>query len=127
MIFPASIPWHLPQYLFGQLLKLILKKRIIEKRSYKDTNVFIIDGKFTGVSLGPMIFVNTQHSNIDQVIKHEYGHFKQSIYFGWLYLIIIGLPSITMNILTRMKILKAKNYYKRWPENWADKLGKVER
>jgi len=29
--------------------------------------------------------------------------------------------------MTVWKILKNENYYKRWPENWADALGKVQR
>jgi hypothetical protein len=46
---------------------------------------------------------------------------------GPLYLFIVGIPSVTMNMLTKAKILKRENYYKRWPETWADKLGKVKR
>jgi len=79
-----------------------------------------------GVSLGDYIIINKDHLT-DIIIKHEYGHSLQSRKLGWLYLLIVGVPSITMNILTRVKLLKAENYYKRWPENWADKLGGVTR
>lgn len=125
MLFFGAVMWQLPQFLLGSLLLLILRKHIILRKDYKDTNVYILDGKFTGASLGGLIFVNKAHKDRDRIIKHEYGHFKQGITFGWLYLIIIGIPSGGMNLLTRWKILKIENYYKRWPENWADKLGKV--
>ena len=31
-------------------------------------------------------------------VSHEHGHQKQSMYLGWLYLLIIGLPSALRNI-----------------------------
>lgn len=79
-----------------------------------------------GVSLGNYIILDKEHMS-NKTIKHEYGHCLHSRKLGWLYLLVVGIPSITMNILTRLKILKAENYYKRWPECWADKLGGVVR
>jgi len=52
------------------------------------------------------------------------GHQKQSLYLGWLYLIIIGLPSVTGNLLNRVIDF---DYYKQPWEAWADKLGGVKR
>ena len=83
-----------------------------------------------GISLGTIIILSTIHN--ETTLKHEYGHTKQSLIFGWLYLLVIGLPSISMNILSSILFKRGKpkfalNYYNRWPENWADKLGNVNR
>ena len=108
---------ELPQYLLGKLMVKILKAE--EGTRYYTTN------KRIGVSFGPIIIIweGADHNSI----KHETGHSLQSRKLGWLYLLVVGLPSITMNILTRLHILKATNYYKRWPESWADKLAGVKR
>jgi hypothetical protein len=61
------------------------------------------------------------------MIKHEYGHTLQSKMLGWLYLPIICVPSLILFTLTTIDILDYADYYKRFPENWADKLGGVRR
>ena len=71
------------------------------------------------------------YSNV--TIKHESGHAQQSKRLGIFYLIIIGLPSISGNIFSRL-------FHKKWEpkkrilwhynlpwEKWADKLGGVRR
>lgn len=58
--------------------------------------------------------------------KHEYGHSKQSLYLGPLYLIVVGLPSITWAELYK-NFKREISYYDVYPENWADKLGEVNR
>ncbi len=60
-------------------------------------------------------------------IKHEFGHSKQSLYLGPLYLLLVGIPSFLMSMLTILHILRPDRYYKRWPENWANSLGEVKR
>jgi hypothetical protein len=45
---------------------------------------------------------------------------------GPLYLIVVGLPSIIQNILGKLGIISDLNYYKRYPENWANKLVGIE-
>ncbi len=114
--------WQIPQHLLALLIIKISKANF--KKQYNHTKVYVTDRRF-GISLGNYIIVYRYSDK--QLMKHEYGHSIQSLYFGPLYLIIIGLPSIIMNILTRLRILKLYNYYKRWPENWADTLGNVDR
>lgn len=113
---------QLPQILLARILIFFWKAKY--DLTYNCIKIYRTKKSY-GISLGTIIILSTGHNH--RVLKHEYGHCRQSMYFGWLYLLIIGLPSITMNILTRFKILKAENYYKRWPENWADKLGDVKR
>ena len=80
--------------------------------------------KYGSVSLGMFIFVN----NITDIktIKHEYGHCRQSNYLGWLYLIIIGLPSIIWaGCFERYRKKHNISYYAFYTERWANKLGGV--
>jgi len=93
-------------------------------KTYKGKLLYTHNKNF-GVSLGKYIIIS--HNAGSQTLSHEYGHCLQSEKLGILYLLVVGLPSITMNIMTRMGILEPENYYKRFPENWADKLGGVRR
>jgi len=118
---------QLPQTLLAYILILFWKAEY--EQTYKGIKVYRTKKRY-GISLGTIIILSTIHNF--KTLKHEYGHTRQSLYFGWLYLVIIGIPSISMNIcsyvLYKLGYPKcAKNYYKRWPENWADKLGGVER
>ncbi len=118
---------QLPQVLLAYLLIKLWKAKY--EQTYKGIKVYRTKLRY-GISLGTIIILSTIHTH--KTLKHEYGHTKQSLYFGWLYLLIIGLPSISMNILSTIlyRLGKPKfhsNYYNRWPENWADKLGNVDR
>ncbi len=59
---------------------------------------------------------------------HEWGHSIQSLIFGPAYLLVIGLPSILRGFSSHWH---NKNdtweYYGGFPENWADKIGEVQR
>ena len=68
------------------------------------------------------IIVNRYASR--KTIMHEYGHCRQSQMLGWLYLIVVGLPSILHAGFCRCK---NHSYYDMWFERWADKLGGVNR
>ena len=115
--------WQLPQNLVGLLLLLIYKGNndktngIIVRRSLKMSG---------GISLGRYIIVN-QFAR-DKTIYHELGHCRQSMYLGWLYLIVIGIPSIVWAGLYGKVIKPTTNgYYNFYTEKWADKLGNVQR
>ncbi len=122
--------WELPQTLLGLILLFFTKNYIREPDKMKFANVYWRTVRW-GVSLGPIIIlgkVYEDHYDTEQqlqISKHEHGHTIQSMMFGPIYLLVIGLPSITFNILTTMGILKREDYYNRYPENWADKLGGV--
>lgn len=82
-----------------------------------------------GVSLGLFIFVSEGHQDITTVL-HEHGHRIQSIYFGLLYLPLVGLPSALSNIPFFRKHLFKKDkmttfdyYYCNWWERQADRQG----
>ena len=85
-----------------------------------------------GISLGRRIIIDSDSRISEDTVRHEYGHQKQSVYLGWLYLIVVGIPSVCGNIIDRVfhKEWTSKErvrwYYSRFPENWADRLGGVE-
>jgi hypothetical protein len=95
----------------------------------KDIEIFPTSYRF-GVSLGKYIIVH--FSDCDPfTIKHEYGHTEQSKRLGWLYLIVIGIPSAIGNIYDRIAHKKWTEYkrkmwyYKQPWEAWANKLAGI--
>lgn len=117
--------WQLPQHLLALALITVYRKRAAVE-AYRGSTVYWILGGGFGVSLGQYIFLDVCRKT-SKSLPHEYGHSRQSLLLGPLYLIVVGLPSITMNILSRLRVLRADRYYKRWPESWADRLGGVTR
>ena len=118
--------WQLPQNLLGLAVIFFSKASI---------GTWVKDIYFTkhhfGVSLGNYIILSVNCDVMD--IKHETGHQKQSLYLGWLYLPLIGLPSACGNIWDRLfhkkwyYTARIRWYYKQPWEAWADKLGGVKR
>lgn len=72
-----------------------------------------------GLCLGKHIYVNENASNF--VIWHEFGHYIQWLYLGWLYYVVVALPSI---IHAGIYVLLGRrwDYYKFYTEAWANKL-----
>jgi len=125
--------WQFPQNLVG----FLLTRKPEAIKEYKDVKVYFTHNVFgCGVSLGEFIVLDAKFNNrFDEqiTIQHEYGHHKQSMYLGWLYLIVVGIWSATRNIWDTLMHKKwtgaerQKWYYGGYPENWADKLGKANR
>lgn len=127
--------WQLPQNIVGFILTRFSKATITMLcydreviRVYFTKNVFNC-----GVSLGNYIildydvYYNNLVRNLTpyiQTVNHEHGHQKQSRMLGWLYFLVIGLPSACGNLLRRVFTF---DYYKQPWEAWADKLGGVVR
>lgn len=120
--------WQIPQHLLGFVFWLLYRKDI--------SRVWVIDGSFSkiyiikdnkfmrdnwkeGVSLGVYIFLDSGYDQI-RYRKHEGGHTIQSLWWGPLYLLSVGLFSVLRNL----RGLKEDEYYGGYPENQADALGK---
>ena len=118
--------WQLPQNILGLLVILFTGAKYCNKGCWVTTV-----SRF-GVSLGEYIIFGPGPVSHDS-LKHEHGHQKQSLYLGPLYLLLIGLPSITGNIYDRIAHRywdfqsRYYWYYKQPWEAWADKLGGVKR
>lgn len=115
---------QLPQNLIGLLVILFTGAKA-------ETCCWYTSKFYFGVSLGNYIIFGGNYTIND--LKHEQGHQKQSLYLGWLYLLLIGLPSVIRNIYDRIahrnwnNVCRVEWYYSGFPENWADKLGGVRR
>ena len=116
--------WQLPQHIvaiiyFGYLV-MMCKDLGIDSR-YKQATVIpcIMRG---AVTLGNYVFVGL-NSEYRKTVKHELGHTIQSKILGPLYLIVIGIPSITYCGLRRIfPSLRKKNYYDFYTEKTANYL-----
>jgi hypothetical protein len=121
--------WELPQNIIGLALFLIFRKRLSVERAHG--RCFLKTSNFA-VSLGNYIFWSDSDATLISVRPdnkaHEYGHSIQSLVFGPLYLIVIGIPSLSRNLFGMLFYLLAKRrwdgYYNGYPEKWADNLGR---
>ena len=116
--------WQLPQHLLAILyigyLVMMCKDLGVDSR-YKQAIVIpcVMRGAIT---LGNYVFVGL-NSEYRKTVKHELGHTIQSKILGPLYLIVIGIPSITYCGLRRIfPSLRKKNYYDFYTEKWANNL-----
>ena len=114
--------WQLPQNLIGLLLRAVLKG----ERRIKVGEIVVYYLKYFpgGISLGNTIILN---STDDFSARHEYGHCRQSLILGWLYLPVVGLFSLIHAWLYIYDPSNPNGYYRYWTEAWADKLGGVSR
>ena len=128
--------WQFPQNLIGLLLTRKYEFKCARNVNGKWVNVYFKPFFYGGISLGDFIILDYYYCGracSKQVFAHEYGHSRQSLILGWLYLPLVGLPSIIGNVWDRLfhknwtKEQREKWYYSRYPENWADKLGGVTR
>lgn len=115
--------WQLPQNLLGLLLRASYKGTDSEYEGAVVRRSLKMQG---GISLGRYIIVGDYAS--ERTVMHEYGHCLQSRRLGWLYLLVIGLPSIIWAGLYGRVFKQTENgYYRFITERWADKLGNVKR
>lgn len=122
--------WQLPQNVLGLTVILVVKAQ----KTPKYANVYIAEHFNFGVSLGNFIIFGCKDYGIGFIdVQHERGHTKQSLYLGPLYLLLIGLPSVTFNIYDRLfhkkwYYMERYDWYYALPwEAWADRLGHVKR
>lgn len=116
--------WQLPQHIvaliyFGYLV-MMCKDLGVDSR-YKQAIVIpcVMRG---AVTLGNYVFIGL-NSEYKKTVKHKLGHTIQSKILGPLYLIVIGIPSITYCGLRRLfSLLRKKNYYDFYTEKWANNL-----
>ena len=121
--------WELPQNLLGVVVWLVVRRTITET-TLEHGRLFFHVPNF-GVSLGSFVFWSSTDQAIIKINPnnkvHEFGHTIQSLYFGPLYLLVIGLPSISRVLYGTLYYTftkkKWQGYYRGYPERWADELG----
>lgn len=119
-----EILWQLPQYILGYLYLWINYKKIMSGFMYNGASYFILRNQKGSVTFcKDYIFLSRTAWHDDHTIKHEYGHTIQSKWLGWLYLLVIGLPSIVWAFI-HSNFNIGKKYEDFYTEKWASKLGK---
>ena len=115
--------WQLPQNLVGLFVRHIYTGEV--KHRVAGIDFWYCKSFEGGISLGNMVMIGSKY---ELTVRHEYGHQKQSKMLGWLYLPIIGLPSIIWAGLYGSIIKTTHNgYYRFYTERWADRLARVKR
>ena len=115
---------QLPQNILGLLVLFFINPM----KGTREFEYVSYSSGYFGVSLGNYIIFGSGPGT-ETSYKHEYGHHIQSLYLGWLYLFVIGIPSALGNIWDRIAHKNWTNmqrvtwYYSRFPEKWAQKLG----
>lgn len=112
--------WQLPQNIVALFIYPFLGKKELIK--YENNTWYFKAEKMQGaISLGCFVYLSKTHAKHESTIRHEMGHTVQSRILGWLYLFIIGIPSILWAWLGD----DDECYYSFYPESWANKLGGV--
>ena len=128
--------WCFPQTLIGFIFsKTLWKDAVREVMISPMFYTIVLLGKkkegrlynyLSGFSTGRYIFLHA-YGNAATDVRHECGYSMQSRMTGWLYLFVIGIPSVYGNLKARRDPKRAATYYQHYPENWAYRLGKVKR
>ncbi len=109
----SRFTWELPQHILGIGFSLFTLAMgwVRDVYTYEGSIVVLRDvqGKkgallkrnkylsyLSGVSLGSFLCIagRASEQRLQAITQHEYGHYLQSQRAGWLYLLVIGLPSI---------------------------------
>ena len=117
--------WQLPQTIVALIYFLYLryKDEILDTCTCQGAIVFIKRKSCGSVTLGNHIFLSPRAT--DTTVRHEWGHTRQSLILGPLYLIVIGIPSIIWASVHK-KIAPDTSYFDFFTEKWANKLGGIE-
>jgi len=130
---PVLMIWELPQLALGLVVFYIYKTRHTIVDIKRESHHIFIETNKIGLSLGWFVFWTPTGNRFQHLTNdcrmHEYGHARQSMILGPLYLLAVGIPSLARVLYSRWYYKKHgnswKNYFDAYPENWADKLGGV--
>lgn len=118
---------QLPQNLLGFALYLYYQGyEEMRQVGYNDVVVVKSPKMRGGISLGQYVIVSRDAKQ--ETIYHKLGHCKQSQILGWLFLIVIELPSIIWAALYGIQEIRERwSYYDFYTERWANELGEETR
>jgi hypothetical protein len=121
--------WELPQNCLGLVLYMLLKSLgTVHRLSIERKRLFIAAP--ISISLGWFIFhEEAKQGKPDRIKEHEWGHSVQSRLLGPLYLVVVGLPSVTRALYAlwfrRRYRSEWPHYFDGFPEDWADRLANL--
>ncbi len=117
--------WGLLQTLAG--LAVFLRERRQPHFRYHGAVVTRWRSPGASVSLGMFVFVSDALEEPDArpTLVHEYGHTLQSLLLGPLYLLVIGIPSLTWGFLPYFARRREEGlpYTAFFTERWASRWG----
>ena len=127
LFWAVQFTWGVIQNVLG--LIIFLMHAGCEKRWFHGSILTYHKGKWGGLSLGVFIFVAAGASDDwkARTAVHEFGHSVQSLIFGPLYLLVIGVPSFLWANLAVFRRRRAHNsalYHDFWPERNANYFGR---
>lgn len=134
-----QLTWGFPQTLIGFIVFMLNIRRSHYLYHGSVVTVWISKsslslGLFTFISDDPFCYYPSYREQYDDssfarmLLVHEYGHTIQSLIFGPLYLLAVGVPSIAWSFLPCFVDKRAKeniSYFSAYPERWANKLGET--
>lgn len=117
--------WQLPQNILGLVLRWALSAGATGRVVFEGRQYTVVPSFPGGISLGNYVIVKKGFLEWEDAWWHEYGHTRQSRILGPLYLLVVGIPSLTWAAIWQptWKV----SYYSFYTEAWADKLGGVIR
>ena len=120
--------WGLPQNLVGAVFFLYYRARGCPCFRYQGALVTVWTQTSGSMSMGRFLFMHPSWTPKDhELLAHEYGHTIQSLFFGPLYLLTVGLPSIVWAGSPAMRVLRRErkiSYDSVYPEKQATSLGR---
>ena len=126
LFYLIQFTWGLPQNLVGLGFFLFYRLRGCPHFSYQGAVVTIWTNPTGSMSMGRYLFLEPSWTPKDHdLLAHEYGHTIQSLFFGPLYLLTVGLPSVLWAGLPCFRNMrrKGRSYYSVYPEKGATRLG----
>ena len=135
IIFLINCAWGIIQSFLGLLLFLCFIRRphFWYKGSVVTVKTTLRKTKSKGgLCLGLFIFtaieMDKEQVVSSSLVRHEYGHVLQSAFLGPLFLLIIGIPSLTWaRLFAGWRKKYNKDYCSFYTESWAEKWGKATR
>ncbi|MBQ6160572.1 MAG: hypothetical protein IJK24_06485 [Oscillospiraceae bacterium] len=119
--------WGLPQNLVGAAFYLWYRAKGCRHFRYQGAKVVVWPKKTGSMSMGSFLFMYPGWTPENrELLAHEYGHTIQSLFFGPLYLLTVGVPSIIWAgspALQRRRQTRHIGYYSVYPEKQASSLG----
>lgn len=93
---------------------------------YGDSIACVLPNKSGSLSLGLFFFLHPKAANNEYTKRHEWGHTRQSLLLGPLYLFVIALPSMVWcNFFRKYREKNDVSYYVFYTEKWANKCAKL--
>ena len=89
---------------------------------YRDSIACVLPNKSGSLSLGLFFFLHPKAEKNEFTKRHEWGHTRQSLMLGPLYLLVIALPSsVWCNCFRRYREKNDVSYFVLFTEKWANK------